>query len=114
METKQKQSRTLIHNGALSPVLVSEKLSNIFYEIEMGWAVSEDIKSDYFGYSEEYIQKHPRNLMEYYDKFRIFANVVADHLYDAKMMLDELMEQIDEILEVSRENKNEKIIKEEG
>lgn len=114
METKQKQSRTLIHNGALSPMLVSEKLSDIFCEIEMGWAVCEDIKSDYFGYSEEYIQKHPWILTAYYDKFRIFANVVADRLYDAKMMLDELMKQNDEALEVSRENKKEKIIKEEG
>lgn len=114
METKQKQPRTLIHNGALSPVLVSEKLSDIFCKIEMGWAVCEDIKSDYFGYSEEYIQKHPWILTGYYDKFRIFSDVVENHLYDAKIMLDELIEQIDEVPEVSRENKNEKIIKVEG
>lgn len=105
METKQKQSCALIHNGALSPVEVSEKLSNIFYEIEMGWAVCEDIKSDYFGYSEEYIQKNLWMLTEYYDKFRIFANIAEGHIYDAKMMLDKLIKQIDEVPEVSKENK---------
>lgn len=114
METKQKQSRTLIHIDALSLALVSEKLSDIFYKIEMGWAVCEDIKSDYFGYSEEYIQKHPWMLTGYYDKFRIFSNAAEDYIYEAKMMLDELIKQIDEVPKVSRENKNEKIIKEEG
>ena len=82
-------------------MLVSEKLSDIFGEIEMGWAVCEDVKSDYFGYGEEYIQKHPWMLTEYYDKFRIFATVAADHIYDAKMMLYELMERINEVPEAS-------------
>lgn len=105
MKVEYRQKNNIVRNGALSPGMVSEKLSDIFSELEMGWAVCDEVKVDYFGYRKEYIRRNPWLLTEYYDKYRIFTNIAADHLYNAKMMLDELIEQIDEVPEVDRENK---------
>lgn len=89
----------LVCNGVLSPVMVSEELDDIFLKIERAYEVCSDFTSDYFGYNKEYIKEHPWFLMENYDKFRIFSNVATDYLYDAKMMLEKLMDRIGEVQE---------------
>ncbi|MGI6008272.1 MAG: hypothetical protein ACOX8E_12375 [Ruminococcus sp.] len=97
METEQKQSHTLTHNGVLSPARVSSEMDDIFVEIERAWAICSDICSGYFGCTKEYYQKYPCFLMEHYDKTRLFVEVVTDYLYHAKIMMSALIESIGEV-----------------
>lgn len=97
METEQKQSRTIMHNGVLSPARVSSEMDDIFVEIERAWAICSDICSGYFGYNKEYYQKYPCFLMEHYDKTRLFIEVVTDYLYHAKIMMSALIESIEKV-----------------
>ena len=89
----------LVCNGVLSPVMVSEELDDIFLKIERAYATCYDISDDYFGYSEEYVKENQWFLMGNYNKFRIFSNIAYDYLYDAKMMLEKLMDRIGEVPE---------------
>lgn len=113
IETEQKETHAIVRNGTLSPTLLSEEIMDIFLKIERAWAICADVNIGYFGYSEEYCQKNPWFLLYGYDKNRIFVNVVTQYLYDAKIMLDRLRERVDEIPEVSKDNKNAKIIEKE-
>lgn len=97
METEQKQSRTLTHNGVLSPVRVSSEMDDIFVKIERAWVICSDVCAGYFGCDKEYYQKYPWFLMKYYDKTRLFIEVVTDYLYHAKIMIDELRERMEEV-----------------
>ena len=108
IETEQKEARALTFNGVLSPISVSGEIMDIFLKIERAWAICNDVYMDYFGYGEEYYQKHPWLLMSNYEKTRIFVDVVTEYLYDSKIMLDRLRERIDEVPEVSSENKDVK------
>lgn len=99
METEQKQSRTLMRNGVLSPVRVSSEMDDIFIKIEKAWAVCSDVRAGYFGCDKEYYQKYPWFLMEYYDKTKIFIEIVTDYLYHAKIMMNALMERVEEVPE---------------
>lgn len=99
METEQKQSRTLTHNGVLSPVRVSSEMDDIFVKIERAWVICSDVCAGYFGCDKEYYQKYPCFLMEHYDKTRIFIEMVTDYLYHAKMMMSALMEKVEEVPE---------------
>ena len=46
IETVQKEARALTHNGALSPVLVSGEILDIFLKIERAWALCSDVDTD--------------------------------------------------------------------
>ncbi len=61
METEQKQSRTLTHNGVLSPVRVSSEMDDIFVKIERAWVICSDVCAGYFGCDKEYYQKLVEN-----------------------------------------------------
>lgn len=92
--------------GVLSPFEIEDKIIDIFSDIEKAWAVCAEINEGYFGCSKEYYQENLGVLIGFYDKTRIFVEIAAEHLDNAKMMLNELREYVNKVQEGENSNEN--------
>lgn len=105
MQQKIDQSQENIC-GVLSPFEIEGKIIDIFSDIEKAWAVCAEVNEGYFGYSKKYYQENLGVLIGFYDKTRIFVEITAEHLYNAKMMLSELREYVNKVQEGENLNEN--------
>ena len=103
MQQKIEQNQ---ETGRLSPFEMDDKIINIYSDLEKAWTVCSEINEGYFGYSKDYYEEHPGVLLEFYDKTRIFVEIVAEKIYSAKMELSKLKESVDKAQEGDNSNEN--------
>lgn len=103
MQQKIEQNQ---ETGGLSPFEIDDKIINIYSDLEKAWTVCSEINEGYFGSSKAYYEEHPGVLLAFYDKTRIFVEIVAEKIYSAKMELSKLKEYVDKAQEGDDSDEN--------